>query len=85
MASVLDSVREWSPLYRERTVSKMNTSRYCILHKQTFVSKDANLIDICFSQCNLQILINRRQSWIVHIIRHYEFLVNCLEGAMFGM
>ena len=84
VASVLDSVREWSPLYRNRNVSKIYKSRYFILHKQIFVSKDANLIDVCISQCNLQILKNRRHSWIGHIIRHNELVVNVLEGAMSG-
>jgi len=34
----------------------MYTSMYCILREQTFVPKDANHIDVCISQCNLQIL-----------------------------
>jgi hypothetical protein len=29
-------------------------------------------------------LKNRRQSWIGHVIRHNEFVVNILEGAMSG-
>jgi hypothetical protein len=32
----------------------------------------------------LKILKNRRQSWIRHIIRHNEFVVNILEGAISG-
>ena len=32
----------------------------------------------------LKILKNRRYSWIGHIIGHNEFVVNVLEGAMFG-
>jgi len=32
----------------------------------------------------LKILKNRRHSWIGHTIRHNEFLVNILEGAIFG-
>ena len=32
----------------------------------------------------LRILKNRRHSWIGHIIRHNEFVVNILEGAIFG-
>ena len=31
-----------------------------------------------------KILKNRRQSWIGHIIRHNEFVVNILEGAISG-
>ena len=31
----------------------------------------------------LQILKIRRHSWIEHTIRHNEFVVNILEGAMF--
>jgi hypothetical protein len=27
---------------------------------------------------------NRRHSWIGHTIRHNEFVVNILEGAIFG-
>jgi len=30
----------------------------------------------------LKILKNRRHSWIGHIIRHNEFVVNILEGAI---
>jgi len=30
----------------------------------------------------LKILKNRRHSWIVHIIRHNEFVVNILERAI---
>jgi hypothetical protein len=30
----------------------------------------------------LTILNNRRHSWIGHIIRYYEFVVNILEGAI---
>jgi hypothetical protein len=30
----------------------------------------------------LKILKNRRHSWIGHIIRHNEFVVNMLEGAI---
>jgi hypothetical protein len=30
----------------------------------------------------LKILINRRHSWTGHIIRHNEFALNILEGAM---
>jgi hypothetical protein len=55
-----------------------------ILCKQTSVSKDANNIDVCISQCNLQILINRRHSWKGHIIKHNEFVVIILEGAISG-
>jgi len=29
-------------------------------------------------------LKNRRYSWIVHTIKHNEFVVNILEGAIFG-
>jgi hypothetical protein len=29
-------------------------------------------------------LNNRRHSWIGHIIRHNDFVVNILEGAIFG-
>jgi len=29
-------------------------------------------------------LKTRRHSWIVHTIRHNEFVVNILEGAIFG-
>jgi len=32
----------------------------------------------------LKILINRRHSWMGHTIRHNEFVVNILEGAIFG-
>jgi len=32
----------------------------------------------------LQILKIRRHSWIEHTIRHNEFVVNILEGAIFG-
>jgi hypothetical protein len=32
----------------------------------------------------LKILNNRRHSWIGHIIRHNEFVVNILEGAILG-
>jgi hypothetical protein len=32
----------------------------------------------------LKILQNRRHSWIRHIIRHNEFLVNIFEGAIYG-
>jgi hypothetical protein len=32
----------------------------------------------------LKILVNRRHSWIGHIIRHNEFVVNILEGAISG-
>jgi hypothetical protein len=32
----------------------------------------------------LEILNNRRHSWIGHIIRHNEFVVNILEGAISG-
>ena len=32
----------------------------------------------------LKILKNRRHSWIEHKIRHNEFVVNILEGAIFG-
>jgi hypothetical protein len=32
----------------------------------------------------LRILKNRRHSWIGHIIRHNEFVVNILEGAISG-
>jgi len=32
----------------------------------------------------LKILKNRRHSWIGHIIRHNEFVINILEGAMSG-
>jgi hypothetical protein len=32
----------------------------------------------------LKILQNRRHSWIGHIIRHNEFVVNILEGAISG-
>jgi hypothetical protein len=32
----------------------------------------------------LKILKNRRHSWIGHIIRHNEFVVNILEGAISG-
>jgi hypothetical protein len=32
----------------------------------------------------LKILKNRRHSWIGHIIRHDEFVVNILEGAISG-
>jgi hypothetical protein len=32
----------------------------------------------------LKILNNRRHSWIGHIIRHNEFVVNILEGAISG-
>jgi len=32
----------------------------------------------------LKILKNRRPSWIGHTIRHNEFVVNILEGAIFG-
>jgi hypothetical protein len=31
-----------------------------------------------------QILKNRRHSWIGHTIRHNEFVVNILEGAISG-
>ena len=33
---------------------------------------------------NLKILRNRRHSWIGHTIRHNEFVVNILDGAIFG-
>jgi len=33
---------------------------------------------------HLNMLKNRRHSWIGHTIRHNEFLVNMLEGATFG-
>jgi len=32
----------------------------------------------------LKVLKNRRQSWIGHTIRHNEFVVNILEGAISG-
>ena len=32
----------------------------------------------------LKILNNRRHSWRGHIIRHNEFVVNILEGAISG-
>jgi hypothetical protein len=32
----------------------------------------------------LKILKNRRHSWIGHIIRHNEFVINILEGAISG-
>jgi hypothetical protein len=32
----------------------------------------------------LKILKNRHQLWIGHIIRHNEFVVNILEGAISG-
>jgi hypothetical protein len=32
----------------------------------------------------LKILKHRRHSWIWHIIRHNEFVVNLLEGAISG-
>jgi hypothetical protein len=32
----------------------------------------------------LKILKNKRHSWIGHIIRHNEFVVNILEGAISG-
>jgi len=32
----------------------------------------------------LKILKNRRPSWIGHTIRHDEFVVNVLEGTIFG-
>ena len=32
----------------------------------------------------LKISKNRRHSWIGHTIRHNEFVVNILEGAIFG-
>jgi len=32
----------------------------------------------------LKILQNRRHSWIWHTVRHNEFWVNILEGAIFG-
>ena len=32
----------------------------------------------------LKMLNNRRHSWIGHIIRHNEFVVNILEGAISG-
>jgi hypothetical protein len=32
----------------------------------------------------LKILKNRRHSWRGHTIRHNEFVVNTLEGAIFG-
>jgi len=32
----------------------------------------------------LKILKNRRHSWIGHIIRHNNFVVNILEGAISG-
>jgi len=32
----------------------------------------------------LKILQERRHSWIGHIIRHNEFVVNILEGAISG-
>jgi len=32
----------------------------------------------------LEILKNRRHSWIGHTVRHKEFVVNILEGAIFG-
>ena len=31
----------------------------------------------------LKILKNRRHSWIGHTIRHNEFVVNILEGAIY--
>jgi len=32
----------------------------------------------------LEILKNRRHSWIGHTVRHNDFVVNILEGAIFG-
>ena len=32
----------------------------------------------------LKILKNRYHSWIGHTVRHKEFVVNILEGAIFG-
>ena len=54
------------------------------MRKQKFVSKVANLIDVCISQCNLKILKNRRHSWRGHIIKHNEFVLSILEGAIPG-
>jgi len=31
-----------------------------------------------------KILQNRRHSWIAHTVRHNEFVVHILEGAIFG-
>ena len=52
------------------------------MYKQIFASNYANIIDVCISQYNLQILKNRRLSWISHINRRNEFLVSVLEGVM---
>ena len=32
----------------------------------------------------LKIIQNRRHSWIEHTVRHNEFVVNIVEGAIFG-
>ena len=53
-----------------------------ILRKHTFVSEEANHIDVCISQCNLQILKNRRHSWVGHITKHNEFEESIPEGAI---
>jgi len=60
----------------------MYKRNYWILYKQIFESKDAITVDVCISQRNLQILKNGPLSWIGHLGKHYEFLVNVLEGVM---
>jgi len=61
----------------------MYASWYSVLRIQIFSSKDANLIDVCISQYNFQILKkNRLISLLGHINRRNEFLVSVLEGAM---
>jgi len=54
------------------------------LRKQTFVSEVANHIDVYISQYILQILKNRRHSWVGHITKHKEFEESILEGAISG-
>jgi len=54
------------------------------LRKQKFVSKVANLIDVCINQCNLKFLKNIRHSWRGYIIKHNEFVLVVLEGAIPG-
>jgi len=67
----------------QKNCIQIYTRGYCVLHKQMFSSNDANIIIVCISPCNLQILIkNRHPSRIWHIIMHNLFVVNVLEGAM---
>jgi len=62
----------------------MNISRY---HEIFLVQKLHKLILFCkgrIRKISFKILKRRRHSWIGHTVRHNEFVVNILEGAIFG-